>query len=75
MEIGDGTQITFNTGVNVHNEFEAEREIKELSLNAKAHLSHILRNGLQALLGLYADEKKQWKRFSELEQQLKDLGL
>ena len=30
----------------MHNEPEALRELQALSLNAKHHLSHILRNGL-----------------------------
>lgn len=60
----------------MHDEAEAIREIKEkLSRNAKDHLSHVLRNGLCNLRSAYVRLDDVEKRFFELEDKLKEMGL
>lgn len=52
----------------MHNEPEAIREIAALSLNAKHHLSHVLRNGLlliRASIKQDNDELKKLERIIE----------
>ncbi len=36
----------------MHDEAEAEEEIKALSANARMYLQHVLRNGLQSISGM-----------------------
>ncbi|MEK6532115.1 MAG: hypothetical protein AABZ23_06465 [Deltaproteobacteria bacterium] len=59
----------------MHNEMEAIREIKDLSKNAKMHLSHILRNGLMLVMSENEDNIGVNKRIFEIENKLKELGL
>lgn len=59
----------------MHNEIEAIREIKDLSRNAKMHLSHILRNGLMLIVSENEDSIGVNKRIFELENKIKELGL
>jgi len=55
-----------------HNEFEAVREIQSLSLNARAHLSHVLRNGLVLIR---ASIKGQNEEVTKLERLIEEMGL
>ena len=56
----------------MHNEPEAVRELSALSLNAKAYLSHILRNGLVLVRGSIKKDNAELKK---LEQTIEELGL
>lgn len=56
----------------MHNEYEAIREIQSLSLNAKAHLSHVLRNGLVLIRASIRQDNEELKR---LERLIEELGI
>ena len=56
----------------MHNEPEAVRELSALSLNAKAHLSHILRNGLMLVR---SSIKTHNDELVKLERLIEELGL
>lgn len=56
----------------MHNEPEAIREIQALSLNAKHHLSHILRNGLVLIR---ASIKENNEEVAKLERLIEEMGL
>ena len=56
----------------MHNEPEAVRELSALSLNAKAHLSHILRNGLVLVRGSIKTHNDE---LVKLERLIEELGL
>lgn len=59
----------------MHNEFEAEREIKELSLNAKMHLSHVVRGFMMRVLSAYCLERDVEAEIKEFEALWTNLGL
>lgn len=56
----------------MHNEYEAIRELQSLSLNARAHLSHILSNGLMLIR---ASIKEHNEEVVKLERTIEELGL
>ena len=59
----------------MHNEPEAIREISALSLNAKHHLSHVLRNGLMNILSCNGRKDAGVEdAILLLENQIKELG-
>ena len=57
----------------MHDEAAALEEIKGLSLNARHHLSHVLRNGLCSLLGSRCVDLE--RVVMEIEAKIKDMGL
>lgn len=56
----------------MHNEPEAIRELNALSLNAKLHLSHILRNGILLIRGSIKQDNEELKK---LERTIEELGI
>lgn len=56
----------------MHNEPEAVREISALSLNAKCHLAHVLRNGIALVR---ASLKQDNEALKQLERMIEDLGI
>lgn len=56
----------------MHNEYEAIRELQSLSLNARAHLSHVLRNGLVLIR---ASIKEHNDEVVKLERIIEEMGL
>ena len=60
----------------MHNEPEALRELQALSLNAKHHLSHILRNGLMNIISCNGRKNVGVEdAVLMLEGQIKEIGL
>lgn len=60
----------------MHNEPDAIREIKALTINAKHHLSHILRNGLMNILSCNGRKDAGVEdAVLKLEGQIKDMDL
>ena len=60
----------------MHNEPEAIRELSALSLNAKHHLSHIIRNGLMNIISCNGRKNVGVEdAVLNLEGQIKELGL
>lgn len=57
----------------MHNEEDAKVEIMSLSLNARHHLSHLLRNGLCCIMA--AGGKDVADECMRLEEQIKELSL
>ncbi|MEK9208136.1 MAG: hypothetical protein AAB922_06630 [Patescibacteria group bacterium] len=56
----------------MHNEPEAVRELQALSLNAKAHLSHILRNGIGLIRASIKQDNEELKK---MERTIEELGI
>lgn len=56
----------------MHNEPEAIRELNALSLNAKLHLAHILRNGIALVRGSIKQDNEELRK---LERIIEDLGI
>ena len=56
----------------MHDEFDAVREPPSLSLNARAHLSHVLRNGLVLIR---ASIKEHNEEVIRLERLIEEMGL
>jgi hypothetical protein len=57
------------------NDFEAQREIQSLSLNARNYLSHILRNGLCIIMAHNGKNKDCSEAIMELEKKIREMGL
>ena len=56
----------------MHNSPEAVRELQALSLNAKAHLSHILRHGIVLIRASLRENNDE---LVKLERTIEELGL
>lgn len=56
----------------MHNEPEALRELQALSLNARHHISHILRNGLCCIMAVGSEKVSD--EVMRLEEQIKEMG-
>lgn len=66
------SHLTERRIVPMHNEPEALRELQALSLNARHHISHILRNGLCCIMAV--GSKKVSDEVMRLEEQIKEMG-
>lgn len=59
----------------MHNEEKAIQEIKALSVNARHHLSHVLRNGLCTILSAALLKEDVEREVIAVEKRIKEMGL